>query len=122
LKPNLHASGITVIAEAVALGLPVIAADTGGLRTYFAESEISYFKPYDSQAIRNKIEQLAANEELRFTRSVVAQKRILRDKLTSDTYAIRHREFSELLLWPGAEPTNEDSSHINRNCRAGYNS
>jgi len=31
LLPNLHASGITVIQEAVLAGVPVVATDTGGL-------------------------------------------------------------------------------------------
>ena len=31
LKPNLHASGITVVQEATLCGLPVVCTDTGGL-------------------------------------------------------------------------------------------
>jgi len=45
LKPNLHASGITVIEEAAIRGLPVVAADTGGLRAYFSAEEIFIFRP-----------------------------------------------------------------------------
>ena len=40
LLPNLHASGITVIQEAVLAGAPVVATDTGGLDAYFARDEI----------------------------------------------------------------------------------
>ena len=35
LMPNLHASGLTVIFEAVLYGLPVVCTDTGGIRGYF---------------------------------------------------------------------------------------
>jgi hypothetical protein len=31
LKPNLHASGITVILESIILGVPVVCTDSGGL-------------------------------------------------------------------------------------------
>jgi len=47
LKPNLHDSGLTVIAEVMAFGVPVICTDTGGLRAYFSDSELSYVPPCD---------------------------------------------------------------------------
>jgi len=97
LKPNLHASGITVIAEAVSFGVPVICTDTGGLRAYFSEREIAYVAPDDPPAVRNKIEELAADHDLRFELTVRAQQKV-RHELTSRAYAIRHRELSESLL------------------------
>jgi glycosyltransferase involved in cell wall biosynthesis len=98
LKSNLHASGITVIIEAVLLGLPVISTDTGGLRAYFSEREIRYVAPYSSQAIRNNIDKLASDSDLRFELTFRAQQRILRDNLTSAAYAIQHRNLSKSLL------------------------
>jgi glycosyltransferase involved in cell wall biosynthesis len=103
LKRNLHASGITVIVEAVSFGLPVVCTDTGGLRAYFNEQEIRFVAPRNSQAIRKNIEELAANDELRFRLTVRAQRRMLRDELTSYAYAIRHRNLSETLLHLPAE-------------------
>ncbi len=35
LKPNKHASGITVMEEAALHGLPMVVTDTGGLKAYF---------------------------------------------------------------------------------------
>jgi glycosyltransferase involved in cell wall biosynthesis len=105
LKPNLHASGITVIAEAVVFGLPVICTDTGGLRAYFGEREVGYVPPSDVKALRAKIETLAADDDLRLDLTVNAQRKISRDQLTSYAYAIRHRELSETLLHLPAKPS-----------------
>jgi glycosyltransferase involved in cell wall biosynthesis len=38
LKPNLHASGITVVFESVVSAVPLICTDTGGLRAYFSNT------------------------------------------------------------------------------------
>jgi glycosyltransferase involved in cell wall biosynthesis len=103
LKRNLHASGITVIVEAVSFGLPIVCTDTGGLRAYFNEQEIRFVAPRNPQAIRKNIEELAADDELRFKLTVRAQRRMLRDELTSYAYAIRHRKLSETLLHLPAE-------------------
>ncbi len=51
LKPNLHASGITVIEEAVILGLPVICSHAGGLEAYFSAEEVFYVEGGGSRAI-----------------------------------------------------------------------
>lgn len=98
LKPNLHASGITVIAEAISSGVPVICTDTGGLRAYFSDREISYVDARDPQAVRSKIEELAANDSVCFDLTVRAQQKILRGNLNSRGYAISHRKLSESLL------------------------
>ena len=98
LKPNLHASGITVIVEAVLFGVPVICTDTGGLRAYFDEAEVGYVKRNAFQAIRDKILEFAADDERRLTLINCAQQRVLRDQLTSYGYAIRHRELSEAIF------------------------
>ncbi len=37
LKPNLHASGLSVLQEAVIWGVPVVCSDAGGLKAYFSE-------------------------------------------------------------------------------------
>jgi glycosyltransferase involved in cell wall biosynthesis len=98
LKPNLHASGITVILEAVGFGLPVICTDTGGLRTYFSDEEIGYVEPRNPKAIREKVEEFAADDEIRYRRIARAQRKVLHGELTSRAYALRHRQLSESLL------------------------
>jgi glycosyltransferase involved in cell wall biosynthesis len=113
LKPNLHASGITVIVEAVLAGVPVICTDTGGLRAYFNEAEVGYVKRKSFQAIRDKILEFAADDERRLTLIRCAQQRVLRDQLTSYGYAIRHRELSEAIFLrdPAEEEPQDRSAH-----------
>ena len=98
LKPNFHASGITVLEEAALFGVPVIATDTGGLGVYFSGNEVRYVPPGDVAAMRAAIEELGANDRLRYDLAKRAQDRIVRDNLSSEAYALRHRALSEELL------------------------
>ncbi|MCW2317308.1 glycosyltransferase involved in cell wall biosynthesis [Rhodoblastus acidophilus] len=45
VKDNRHASGITVLLEAVARGAPVVCADQGGLGDYFSGDELWFYGP-----------------------------------------------------------------------------
>jgi glycosyltransferase involved in cell wall biosynthesis len=63
LKPNRHASGITVLQEATVRGLPIICSDTGGLRTYFDDDAITYVPPNDVTALRTAAKLLAQNPQ-----------------------------------------------------------
>ena len=98
LKPNFHASGITVLEEAALFGVPVIATDTGGLQAYFSTDEVRYVPPGNVPAMRKAIEELAADDRMRYNLAKRAQDRIVRDNLTSRAYALRHRTLSEELL------------------------
>lgn len=94
LKPNLHASGITVIEEAAIRGVPIIATDTGGLRAYFPAEEVFYIPPGDPGALRNAILKLAEDDALRFGLAKGAQERMRSGRLSSRAYAKRHAELS----------------------------
>jgi glycosyltransferase involved in cell wall biosynthesis len=98
LKPNLHASGITVIAEAVSCGVPVISSDTGGLRAYFSDGEIRYVPPGDPAALRAAIVKLGRDSDLRYRLVKRAQDRIVNSGISSRSYATRHRDMSRELL------------------------
>jgi glycosyltransferase involved in cell wall biosynthesis len=98
LKPNLHASGITVILESIILGVPVVCTDSGGLRAYFSSSEICYVPAYAPIAMRVAVEELAQADERRWDMVIRAQKRLLSASLTTKGFAERHRELSEELL------------------------
>jgi glycosyltransferase involved in cell wall biosynthesis len=98
LKPNLHASGITVVLESVILGVPVVCTDTGGLRSYFSSSEVCYVPIYAPIAMRVAVEELARSDEQRWEMVVRAQKRLLGADLSSKGFAERHRHLSEELL------------------------
>jgi glycosyltransferase involved in cell wall biosynthesis len=98
LKPNLHASGITVVFEAIASAVPVICTDTGGLRAYFSEAEIAYVPPFAPAAMRRMAEQLSIDDNRRFNMVVSAQRRLLSADLTAEGFAMRNRRLSEKLL------------------------
>jgi len=98
LKPNLHASGITVIEEAAIRGVPVICTDAGGLRAYFDGDAIAYVPAGDPEAIRRTVETLRDNRQQRFDMASRAQARMGRNGLSSDAYVRRHVELSRELL------------------------
>ncbi len=98
LKPNLHASGLTVIFESMLRGLPVVCTDTGGLRAYFSEGEARYVPPQDPAALRRAIEKLAEDGEMRLAMAKRAQARIFCADFSSRAFAKRHYEISRELL------------------------
>jgi glycosyltransferase involved in cell wall biosynthesis len=66
LKHNFYASGITVLEEAALFGVPVIATDTGGPQAYFSTDEVRYVPPGNVPAMRQAIEELAADDRMRY--------------------------------------------------------
>jgi glycosyltransferase involved in cell wall biosynthesis len=94
LVENLHASGITVIEEAVLCGVPVIATDAGGLRSYFSPEEITYVPPKDPQALRSAIDLLSANDEMRQGKAKRALARMKDGDVNSRSFVARHVELS----------------------------
>jgi glycosyltransferase involved in cell wall biosynthesis len=101
LVPNLHASGITAIEEAVMAGIPVIASDVGGLRYYFDDSEICYVPAGDAAALRAAITHLSSNADAAIEMARRAQLRVLDKGLNIDGYISRHVELSKDLLGRG---------------------
>jgi len=98
VKPNLHASGITVIQEAALQGVPVICSETGGLRAYFGADEIRFVPPLDPAALLNAIDDLADDPGLRLDLARNAQARMGPRDLSSEAFARRHVEISRCLL------------------------
>jgi glycosyltransferase involved in cell wall biosynthesis len=105
LKPNLHASGITVIFEAISSGVPSICTDTGGLRAYFSDAEIAYVPPCAPIAMRAAAEELSRDNERRFSMMVKAQRRVISADLTAQGFAMRNRRLSEELLGSNSKMT-----------------
>jgi glycosyltransferase involved in cell wall biosynthesis len=101
IKPNLHASGITVIQEAALQGVPVICSDTGGLRAYFGGDEIRFVAPLDAAALRKAIDDLAGDPGLRLDLARKAQARMGPRDLSSEAFTRRHVEISGSLLGLG---------------------
>lgn len=97
LSPNRHASGLTVIQEALIRGVPVIATDTGGLRDYFSDDMVLYVPPHDPDALRKAIFDLHTSPEKGRNMVLAGQERI-RTSINSDKYAQRHVALSRDLL------------------------
>jgi glycosyltransferase involved in cell wall biosynthesis len=110
LKPNLHASGITVILEAVLCGVPVICTDTGGLRAYFSDDEVRYLASGDASALRRALEEFAEDDRLRFVLAARAQRRVHSADLTSRGFALRYYELSKQLKHGSYSNLTEDIS------------
>jgi glycosyltransferase involved in cell wall biosynthesis len=98
LKPNLHASGITVIQEAVLCGIPGVCSDTGGLYAYFGKDEITYTPHGDPIKLHCAIQALTSNDEERWNKVRRAQRRMGNPGLSSQSYVRRHVELSRELL------------------------
>jgi glycosyltransferase involved in cell wall biosynthesis len=98
IKPNLHASGITVIQEAALQGVPVICSDTGGLRAYFSETEVRFVPAERATELRNAIRDLAEDPAGRLSLAEKAQARMGPGGLSSETFVRRHVEISRDLL------------------------
>jgi glycosyltransferase involved in cell wall biosynthesis len=98
LKRNGHASGITVIQEAVLAGVPVVASDTGGLTSYFSGSEVRYVPPGDVSALRDALLAVAKDPVAAREMAVRAQARLTGGSLGAEAYVRRHVQLSRELL------------------------
>jgi len=98
LKPNRHASGITVIQEAVLAGLPVVATATGGLEGYFGPDAVRYVPPGDPAALRAALLEIAADPEAARARAERAQAHMIEAGIGAETYIRRHVEISREML------------------------
>jgi glycosyltransferase involved in cell wall biosynthesis len=96
LKPNLHASGLTTVLEAVALGVPVVASRSGGLEWYFDHDCITYVESEDPDELRRAI--LSLTPEVAADRARRAIERLKESDFSTEGYARRHVELSLSLL------------------------
>lgn len=95
LHPNLHASGITVIEEAVLQGVPVIASETGGLEAYFSPDEITYVTAGEPAAIVAALEKVKAEPQLFYEKAARAQLRMADEgPLNAKHFAAQHVRLS----------------------------
>ena len=108
LQDNLHASGATVLQEAVLAGRPAVCTRTGGLDTYFSDEEVTFVPVNDADAMRAAVAHLAANPAEALAMAVAAQRRMAADQLSSRTFARSHLAISRVLLEP--EPLNRRSA------------
>lgn len=101
LQENQHASGITVIQEAVLFGVPVLASDTGGLRHYFQDDEIRYVPSGDRSALLEALLEMREHPQDAYQMAVRAQTRLGKNGLGADAYVMDHVRISHELMWTG---------------------
>ena len=98
LMDNYHASGLTVIQEAVLCGIPVICTDAGGLHSYFSPDEMTYVPLKDPSAIHGAIDGLFADADARRSKASRALMRMKEGDVNSRSFVARHVELSKRLL------------------------
>ncbi|WP_179400606.1 glycosyltransferase family 4 protein [Burkholderia guangdongensis] len=101
LRPNFHASGITVMLEAAALGKPMIVSDVGGLRDYFPHGTAAYVPPFDARAMRHAADAFAAQPEHALECAQAAAERLRERDLTTQAFAAQHVRITRELLRAG---------------------
>lgn len=97
LQDNRHASGITVVEEAIILGVPVISSDCGGLTDYFGPDSILYVPAQNPTALAEAISAVRADPAAALQRAEAAQERV-QNAINSVQYARKHVELSRELL------------------------
>ena len=98
LTENAHASGITAILEAILAGVPVIASDAGGLRSYFTDNEVIFVPVGDAGALTAAIARVIAQRETSLAMTARAQVRVVEGPANLDAYIRRHVEISRELV------------------------
>lgn len=98
LKPNKHASGITVVQEAVLSGVPVIATRAGGLDAYFSHDEIRYVQPGNVADLRQALLDINLDPKGAADMARRAQERMRRDKMGADSYVQEHMTMSREIV------------------------
>ncbi len=98
LRPNSHASGITVMLEAAAVGKPMVVTNVGALQDYFPAREAAYIPPFNPQALREAVDQLAASPVDALRQAQAAAAGLLARDLTTQNYAMQHVRITQEML------------------------
>ena len=98
LHPNHHASGITVLLEAVMAGKAVVATGIGGLSDYFSDDAVSYVPVHDAQSLRETVAALGADPEGTTARIRRAQQELVSKDLTTRGFARQHVMLTRQML------------------------
>ncbi|MGF6759097.1 glycosyltransferase [Paraburkholderia sp. GAS42] len=117
LRPNAHASGITVMLEAAAVGKPMIVTDVGALKDYFADGQAAYVPPFDPEALRQAVDRLVASPDDALRQAQAAARQLIARKLTTEQFAQQHVRITRELMGRRASPRGRSVDEARR--RAG---
>ena len=98
LRANTHASGITVVLEAVALGKPLIVTDIGALRDYFGPEHMAYVQPHDVPALQRALDEIVANPALALERAQAASRHFAARDYSTRQFALQHAQITQEFL------------------------
>lgn len=98
LRPNTHASGITVMLEAAALGKPMVATKVGALDDYFDDDAVSYVAPFDARQLREAIDALIAAPARALQQAREACEQLRTRDLTTQHFARQHVQLTREML------------------------
>ncbi len=98
LSPCQRVSGITVILEAMARGVPVICTMTGGLEYYFQGDEICFIPPTTPEILKKSVFDLGRNMNRMENMANNAHKTIIQDGLDSRSWIKRHCQLTRQLM------------------------
>ncbi|WP_321895029.1 glycosyltransferase [Paraburkholderia heleia] len=98
LRPNTHASGITVMLEAAALGKPMIATKVGALEDYFDDKAASYVAPFDAEQLRDAAHALVADPARALAQAREACEQLRTRDLTTQHFARQHAQLTREML------------------------
>ncbi|MPW21273.1 glycosyltransferase [Paraburkholderia sp. CNPSo 3157] len=105
LRPNSHASGITVMLEAAAVGKPMVVTNVGGLQDYFSARAAAYVPPFDADALRDALIGLAASPDEALQQAQAAALQLVSRDHTTQHYAQQHVRITRELLRRRAQTT-----------------
>jgi glycosyltransferase involved in cell wall biosynthesis len=95
MSENVY-SGITVVCEAAARGVPVVSSQTGGVPTYFTSDEVLYVPPGDPKALRDAV--LARTPEEWTQQAAAATRRFRMSDYSEHGMAKRYIECTKTML------------------------
>ncbi len=98
LRPNTHASGITVMLEAAAVGKPMVVTNVGGLQDYFSARAAAYVPPFDADALREALLGLIASPDKALQQAQAASMQLVSRDHTTQHYAQQHVKLTRDLL------------------------
>ncbi|WP_322092387.1 glycosyltransferase [Paraburkholderia bannensis] len=98
LRPNTHASGITVMLEAAALGKPMIVTKVGALDDYFDDKAAFYIEPFNAEQLRDAVNALVDDPARALAQAREACEQLGTRDLTTENYARQHAQLTREML------------------------